>query len=45
MTDTPCVLFVCVKNAGKSQMAAGLMKDLAGATVQVGSAGTSPGPH
>jgi arsenate-mycothiol transferase len=37
------VLFVCVKNAGKSQMAAGLMKDLAGATVQVGSAGTKPG--
>jgi arsenate-mycothiol transferase len=37
------VLFVCVKNAGKSQMAAGLMRRLAGDTVQVHSAGTKPG--
>ena len=39
----PSVLFVCVKNAGKSQMAAGLMRQIAGDTVQVYSAGTKPG--
>ena len=39
----PSVLFVCVKNAGKSQMAAGLMRQLAGDAVQVYSAGTQPG--
>ncbi|AFM20315.1 protein-tyrosine-phosphatase (plasmid) [Mycolicibacterium chubuense NBB4] len=46
MTDTsstPSVLFVCVKNGGKSQMAAGLMRQLAGDTVTVHSAGTKPG--
>lgn len=43
MTDRPKVLFVCVKNAGKSQMAAGLMEQLAGDTVDVSSAGTRPG--
>ncbi|MCF6388775.1 MULTISPECIES: low molecular weight phosphatase family protein [Actinomycetes] len=45
MTDssTPSVLFVCVKNGGKSQMAAGLMRQLAGDTVAVYSAGTKPG--
>ena len=45
MTDssTPSVLFVCVKNGGKSQMAAGLMRQLAGDTVTVYSAGTKPG--
>ena len=37
---TPSVLFVCVKNGGKSQMAAGLMRKIAGDTVQVYSAGT-----
>jgi len=37
------VLFVCVKNGGKSQMAAGLMKAAAGDTVAVHSAGTKPG--
>ena len=37
------MLFVCVKNAGKSQMAAGLMRKIAGDTVQVYSAGTKPG--
>jgi arsenate-mycothiol transferase len=42
MTDKPSVLFVCVHNAGKSQMAAGLMTDLAGDTVDVHSAGTAP---
>ena len=40
---TPSVLFVCVKNGGKSQMAAGLMSKIAGDTVQVYSAGTKPG--
>ena len=40
---TPSVLFVCVKNGGKSQMAAGLMIKIAGDTVQVYSAGTKPG--
>ncbi|WP_372477208.1 arsenate-mycothiol transferase ArsC [Gordonia liuliyuniae] len=39
----PSVLFVCVKNGGKSQMAAGLMTHVAGATVEVHSAGTRPG--
>jgi arsenate-mycothiol transferase len=37
------VLFVCVKNSGKSQMAAGLMRTIAGDTVDVYSAGTNPG--
>ena len=37
------MLFVCVKNGGKSQMAAGLMTKIAGDTVQVYSAGTKPG--
>ena len=40
---TPSVLFVCVKNGGKSQMAAGLMRKIAGDTVTVDSAGTKPG--
>ncbi|KAA0112638.1 low molecular weight phosphatase family protein [Mycolicibacterium sp. P9-22] len=42
-SSTPSVLFVCVKNGGKSQMAAGLMHRLAGDTVTVHSAGTKPG--
>ncbi|WP_442543009.1 arsenate-mycothiol transferase ArsC [Arthrobacter sp. KN11-1C] len=42
-THTPAVLFVCSKNGGKSQLAAGLMRDLAGDTVAVYSAGTKPG--
>ncbi|WP_197383657.1 arsenate-mycothiol transferase ArsC [Mycolicibacterium mengxianglii] len=42
-TDRPSVLFVCVKNGGKSQMAAGLMRKLAGEAVDVYSAGTEPG--
>ncbi|EGD53332.1 low molecular weight phosphatase family protein [Gordonia neofelifaecis] len=41
--EQPSVLFVCVKNAGKSQMAAGLMRQIAGDTVEVHSAGTRPG--
>ena len=37
------VLFVCVHNAGRSQMAAGYLKHLGGESVQVLSAGTHPG--
>ena len=40
---TASVLFVCVKNGGKSQMAAGLMRKAAGDQVDVYSAGTKPG--
>ncbi len=36
------VLFVCVHNAGRSQMAAGFLQALAGDRVQVLSAGTEP---
>ena len=43
MTTRPSVLFVCVKNGGKSQMAAGLMRRIAGDSVEVYSAGTRPG--
>ncbi len=43
MTTSPSVLFVCVKPAGKSQVAAGLMRHAAGDTVIVDSAGTKPG--
>ncbi len=43
MSGKPCVLFVCVKNGGKSQMAAGLMRQAAGPAVEVSSAGTRPG--
>ncbi len=39
---TPSVLFVCSKNGGKSQLAAGLMRDLAGDNIAVYSAGTKP---
>ena len=39
----PSVLFVCVKNGGKSQMAAGLMAKRAGDAITVDSAGTKPG--
>ncbi len=41
--SAPSVLFVCVKNGGKSQMAAGLMRRAAGDDVEVHSAGTAPG--
>lgn len=37
------MLFVCVKNGGKSQMAAGLMRNAAGDRVTMHSAGTRPG--
>ncbi len=43
MTTPPGVLFVCVKNGGKSQMAGGLMRHLAGDDVIVHTAGTTPG--
>lgn len=39
----PTALFVCVKNAGKSQMAAALLRQIAGDDVEVHSAGTAPG--
>ncbi len=39
----PSVLFVCVKNGGKSQIAAALMRHVAGDRVDVMSAGTEPG--
>ena len=42
MTDKPSVLFVCVHNAGRSQMAAGWLRHLAGDTVEVRSAGSEP---
>ncbi|MDF2576013.1 MAG: heat-shock protein HtpX [Agromyces sp.] len=44
MTDTskPTVLFVCVHNAGRSQMAAGYLRELAGDRVEVLSAGSEP---
>ncbi|MGV1034330.1 MAG: arsenate reductase ArsC [Microbacteriaceae bacterium] len=40
--DQSTVLFVCVHNAGRSQMAAGFLQDLAGDHVRVLSAGTQP---
>jgi arsenate reductase len=42
MSDRPTVLFVCVHNAGRSQMAAGWLRHLAGGTVEVRSAGSEP---
>ncbi|QNE43983.1 arsenate reductase ArsC [Frigoribacterium sp. NBH87] len=46
MTDAPvarpAVLFVCVHNAGRSQMAAGWLRHLAGDRVEVLSAGSEP---
>ncbi|MBT1669102.1 arsenate reductase ArsC [Curtobacterium flaccumfaciens pv. flaccumfaciens] len=38
----PTVLFVCVHNAGRSQMAAGFLQHLAGGRVDVRSAGSEP---
>ena len=46
MTDhKPTVLFVCVHNAGRSQMAAGWLMNLAGGRVDVRSAGSEPAEH
>jgi arsenate reductase (thioredoxin) len=42
MTSKPSVLFVCVHNAGRSQMAAGWLRHLAGDTVDIRSAGSAP---
>ncbi len=43
MTDTkPSALFVCVHNAGRSQMAAGYLRHLSGGAVEVRSAGSMP---
>ncbi|MGV1037331.1 MAG: arsenate reductase ArsC [Candidatus Nanopelagicales bacterium] len=43
MSDTkPTVLFVCVHNAGRSQMAAGYLRHLAGGEIEVLSAGSAP---
>ena len=41
--SNPTVLFVCVHNAGRSQMAAGYLRHLAGDRVAVLSAGSAPG--
>ena len=43
MTSRPSVLFVCIHNAGRSQMAAGFLRSLAGEAVEVRSAGSDPG--
>ena len=43
MTDRPTVLFVCVHNAGRSQMAAGYLRAMGGDAVEVLSAGSAPG--
>ena len=42
MTDRPTVLFLCVHNAGRSQMAAGWMRHLAGERIEVYSGGSEP---
>ncbi|MGO1200037.1 MAG: arsenate reductase ArsC [Dermabacteraceae bacterium] len=42
MPDRPSVLFVCVHNAGRSQMAAGWLRHLAGESIEVRSAGSAP---
>ncbi len=42
MADRPSVLFVCVHNAGRSQMAAALLGRMAGEAIEIRSAGTEP---
>ena len=42
MSDKPTVLFVCVHNAGRSQMAAGYLQHFAGDRIEVMSAGSAP---
>jgi arsenate reductase (thioredoxin) len=42
MADKPSVLFVCIHNAGRSQMAAGYLAHLAGEDIEVRSAGSAP---
>ncbi|WP_371602231.1 arsenate reductase ArsC [Streptomyces sp. NBC_01220] len=43
MPVRPSVLFVCIHNAGRSQMAAAWLRHLAGDRIEVRSAGSSPG--
>ncbi|WP_331766344.1 arsenate reductase ArsC [Embleya sp. NBC_00896] len=43
MSDKPSVLFVCVHNAGRSQMAAGFLEHLGAGRIEVRSAGSAPG--
>lgn len=42
MSAKPSVLFVCIHNAGRSQMAAGFLAALAGDAIEVRSAGSAP---
>ena len=42
MSDKKTIMFVCVHNAGRSQMAAGFMRELGGERVEVLSAGSAP---
>ena len=42
MSDKPSVLFVCVHNAGRSQMGAAYVRHLSGGAVEVRSAGSAP---
>jgi arsenate reductase len=42
VTAKPTVLFVCVHNAGRSQMAAGWLRHLAADTIDIRSAGSEP---
>ncbi len=42
MSEKKTILFVCVHNAGRSQMAAGFMRQLGGERVEVLSAGSAP---
>jgi len=42
MSNKPTVLFVCVHNAGRSQMAAGFMREIGGDRIEVLSAGSAP---
>jgi arsenate reductase len=45
VADKPSVLFLCVHNAGRSQMAAGWLRHLARDRVEIRSAGTEPADH
>jgi arsenate reductase len=42
MADRPAVLFLCVHNAGRSQMAAGWLRELGGGRIDVYSGGSAP---
>lgn len=45
MSARPTVLFVCVHNAGRSQMAAAYLTHLSGGSIDVRSAGSAPADH